>query len=90
MNAIDTYSRKRAVEDSATFSAQCDWTTEGIHDYCELLRQGVLSTSTISVKSISEVEPDLIPYQCCVSSGVLDFWRDESEDVYTSEDGEPL
>jgi len=90
MNAIDTYSLNRAVEDSATFSAQYVWGAEGIRDYHESLRQAEMDTSTISVKSITEVEPELIPYQCSVSSGVLDFWRDESEDVYTSEDGEPL
>lgn len=90
MNAIDTHSLKRAVEDSATFSVQCMRTTEEISDCYELQRQAEMRTSTISVRSIREIEAELVPYQCSVSSGVLDFWREESEDVYTSEDGEPL
>lgn len=35
-------------------------------------------------------EPELVPYECTRSSGVLDFWDDESEDIYTFEDGQPL
>lgn len=36
------------------------------------------------------LEPELVPYECTRSSGVLDFWDDESEDIYTFEDGQPL
>jgi hypothetical protein len=35
-------------------------------------------------------ESDLIPYECTRSSGVLDFWDDESEDIYTFEDGQQV
>ena len=35
-------------------------------------------------------EADLIPYECARSSGVLDFWDEEGEDIYTFEDGQPV
>jgi len=38
----------------------------------------------------SESEPELTPYECARSSGVLNFWDDEAEDIYTFEDGQPL
>jgi hypothetical protein len=35
-------------------------------------------------------EIELTPYECTRFSGVLDFWDDESEDIYNFEDGQPL
>jgi len=35
-------------------------------------------------------EADLIPYECVRSSGVLDFWDEEGEDIYTFKDGQPV
>jgi hypothetical protein len=47
-------------------------------------------SSTRSVKAIEMQQPELNPFECSRESGVLDFWADPSEDVYTSEDGQPL
>lgn len=54
-------------------------------------------TDTASVREASDIglaaeplEPDLVPYECCRASGVLSFWDDPSEDIYTFEDGQPL
>lgn len=45
------------------------------------------ATVTQSVLAAMVTEPELIPYECTRSSGVLNFWDDESEDIYTFEDG---
>jgi len=45
----------------------------------------VNSAATQSVLAFEPPEPDLVPYECCRSSGVLNFWDDESEDIYTAE-----
>jgi len=50
----------------------------------------VNSAATQSVLAFEPPEPDLVPYQCCRSSGVLSFWDDTSEDIYTFEDGQPV
>jgi hypothetical protein len=39
---------------------------------------------------LNSSEPELIPYECTRSSGVLSFWDDEGEDVYSFEDGQPV
>ena len=49
-----------------------------------------VSSSTESVRYFEVGAAELIPYECCLSSGALDFWKDESEDIYTSEDGEAV
>jgi hypothetical protein len=32
----------------------------------------------------------LMAYRFCQSSGVLDFWDNPEEDIYSFEDGEPI
>jgi len=49
-----------------------------------------VSTVTESVRAFSPSESELVPYQACRSSGVLSFWDDPSEDIYSFEDGQPL
>jgi hypothetical protein len=46
------------------------------------------SSEEETISNPPEVEPT--PYEYTRSSGVLDFWDDESEDIYTFEDGQPL
>jgi len=48
------------------------------------------ATVTQSVLAAMVTEPALIPYECTRSSGVLNFWDDEGEDIYTFEDGQPV
>lgn len=48
------------------------------------------ATLTQSVLAAMATEPELIPYECTRSSGVLDFWDDPSEDIYSFEDGQPV
>ena len=48
------------------------------------------ATATESVMAAMATEPDLIPYECCRSSGVLSFWDNPDEDLYTFEDGQPV
>jgi hypothetical protein len=48
------------------------------------------ATDTESVIAAMATEPDLIPYECCRSSGILSFWDEPDEDLYTFEDGQPL
>jgi len=45
------------------------------------------ATVTESVQASMATEPELIPYECCRSSGALSFWDDESEDIYSFEKG---
>jgi len=55
--------------------------------------QIILSFETNFTESASDYvapEPSFSPYECCRDSGVLDFWNDPSEDIYTFEDGHPL
>jgi hypothetical protein len=47
-------------------------------------------SDTYSAVSIHLPEQELVPYDCSRLSGSLDFWKEESEDIYTSDDGEPL
>lgn len=44
-------------------------------------------TDTECIRALEYLEPELIPYECTRSSGVLNFWDDESEDIYSFEDG---
>jgi hypothetical protein len=50
----------------------------------------VPNSDTSSALFNLSVEPELVPYECTVRSGSLDFWRDDSEDIYTWEDGQAL
>jgi len=47
-------------------------------------------SSTSSVKALETPQVELNPFECCRESGILDFWNDPNEDVYTSDDGQPL
>lgn len=47
-------------------------------------------TDTECVLEFQPPEPDIIPYECCRASGVLSFWDDQREDIYTFEDGLPV
>jgi len=46
--------------------------------------------ATESVLAFKPPEPDLVPYECSRSSGVLSFWDNPAEDIYTFEDGQPV
>ena len=69
-------------------------------DDCYLARSDIRSAgnvyvpdsraSTESVLAFKPSEPNLIPYECCRSSGVLSFWDEPEEDIYTFEDGQPV
>ncbi|MFQ6114641.1 MAG: hypothetical protein ACE5NG_11265 [bacterium] len=48
------------------------------------------ATVTESVQAAMATEPELIPYECTRSSGVLSFWDDPREDIYTLEDGQQV
>lgn len=48
------------------------------------------STFTESVRAFKPSESELVPYQACRSSGVLSFWDDPREDIYSFEDGQPV
>jgi hypothetical protein len=50
----------------------------------------VNSAATQSVLAFEPPEPELVPYECCRSSGVLSFWDNPSEDIYSFEDGQPV
>jgi hypothetical protein len=62
-----------------------------IGDHIDRLLQifGPVAAETSSVQFFEVPEPELIPSECCRLSGILNFWNDPSEDIYTSEDGEP-
>lgn len=47
-------------------------------------------TDTECIRALESPEPELVPYECCRASGALSFWDNESEDIYTFEDGQPL
>jgi len=74
---------------TATWSA-LDLFSETILEYLYISLQVLTPSVTGSAHCYETVEPELIPYDCSVSSGVLNFWGEESEDIYTSEDGLPL
>ena len=65
-----------------------------LHTLCKFLSYfEVAQSDTASIKLVRAEpgpEPELVPYDCSVASGALDFWHDEIEDIYTSNDGEPL
>lgn len=48
------------------------------------------TTDTECIREFQPTEPDIVPYEFCRSSGVLSFWDDPSEDIYTFEDGQPI
>jgi len=50
----------------------------------------VNSTDTECIREFQQTEPDIVPYDCCRDSGVLSFWDDPTEDIYTFEDGQPI
>ena len=74
---------------TATLSA-LDLFSETILEYLDISLQVLTPSVTGSANCYETVEPELTPYDCSVSSGVLNFWGEESEDIYTSEDGLPL
>jgi hypothetical protein len=45
-------------------------------------------SSTQSALEFKPLEPELVPYECARASGVLSFWDDPAEDIYTFEDGQ--
>jgi hypothetical protein len=49
----------------------------------------VNSAATQSVLAFKPPESDLVPYECCRSSGVLSFWDNPTEDIYSFQDGQP-
>jgi len=48
------------------------------------------TTYTECIHELQSSEPDVVPYECCRASGVLSFWDDPKEDIYTFEDGQPI
>jgi len=74
---------------TATWSVR-DVLREAALAYFDASVQLLTPTATDSVEAFEVREPELVPYNCTRCSGVLDFWDDEAEDIYTSEDGEPL
>jgi hypothetical protein len=48
------------------------------------------TTATESVLAFKMPEPEVVPYECSRSSGVLSFWDNPAEDIYTFEDGQPV
>lgn len=48
----------------------------------------VSDSGTTSVELLKIPQRELNPFECCFESGVLDFWNDHCEDIYTSEDGQ--
>ncbi|MHC4258831.1 MAG: hypothetical protein ACYSTF_00235 [Planctomycetota bacterium] len=78
-----------AGQSAATCSAQSISYEIGVKHAELFSEQGLLSV-TASAQSLGNVEPELVPYECSRSSGLLDFWEDPAEDIYTSEDGTPL
>ena len=50
----------------------------------------IADSDTKSVRCFEKAEPELIPFECARLSGSLDFWNNPEEDVYTSEDGQPI
>lgn len=50
----------------------------------------VSTAATESVLAFKPSEPDLVPYECARYSGVLSFWDNPAEDIYTFEDGQPV
>lgn len=47
-------------------------------------------TDTECIRALKLPEPELVPYECSRDSGVLSFWDDEGEDIYSFEDGQPV
>ena len=50
----------------------------------------VADSDTESIRAFQKTEPELIPFDCARLSGSLDFWNNLEEDIYTSEDGQPI
>jgi len=74
----------------------CNINVEGQNFYAReiiLDEPYVLICSDYSVDEdtiFSSSEQELVPYECTRSSGVLNFWDDENEDIYSFEDGQPV
>jgi len=45
-------------------------------------------SSTRSALEFKPLDPELIPYECTRASGVLSFWDNPAEDIYTFDDGQ--
>ena len=59
----------------------------------ELVEDEPLTSSTSEYVCIPQVPADPTPEQTMrivETSGALDFWEREQEDIYTTEDGEPV
>lgn len=54
------------------------------------IQRPISNSATLAVFTFKLPEPDIIPFDACQSSGVLDFWNDPGEDIYNFEDGEPV
>ncbi|MCK4816417.1 hypothetical protein KA005_11675 [bacterium] len=48
------------------------------------------TTATESAQVATKIEFDLVPYEFCRFSGVLSFWDNPEEDIYSFEDGQPI
>ena len=47
-------------------------------------------SETKSVSTLMVLEPDLSPYEYMRLSGILAFWNEPEEDIYTFDDGQPV
>ena len=47
-------------------------------------------TDTECIRALQYPERGLVPYECSRASGVLSFWDDPEEDIYTFEDGQAV
>ena len=64
---------------------------DGIAPFVDFLSYANIADSdTVSVASVQAAPSELIPFDCSMASGALDFWNDEKEDIYSSDDGRPL
>ena len=50
----------------------------------------VLGSITEATSDITSFEPEPLAFDMARSSGTLDFWNDPKEDIYTSEDEQPV
>jgi hypothetical protein len=77
-------------EFSPTYPDSFPYTTieHSLHSCNMWMPIGISSTQSISTFKLSE--PDINPYDCCRSSGVLSFWDDPQEDIYSFDDGQPV
>lgn len=89
---------------NASFTCTLDVSGNSAHLLCTepfytiprgIIRMGeffanVTNTDTECIRAFEPPEPDVVPYECCRASGVLSFWDDPEEDIYTFEDGQAV